>query len=569
MKRKSDTHKAVDKYVKDVLSGRIVSCVSHRAAVQRYVDDLERQNSPEFPYYFSLDVASAHCDFFPEVLKHSIGKSSGMPFNLEPWQLFGIWNIFGWKRCEDRTRRFRRVFWTMARKNGKSTLGSGIALDGGMADVNPFTGRPEDVAEIVLCATKKEQAQKVMYAEIERMRSQSEHVKALSTPINKQITFSHNKGYIHCIGSDKPFDGLNPHMVLMDEKHAWREHHRKFYDTMMTGSGNRSQPLIIDFTTAGDDTSQLWQEDYDYATGVVRGEFVDESYFSYIFELDENDDALDESLWPKANPNIGVSIGLESLREAAAKAKTSPVELNRFTRYHCNRKVSAYERFILPADWDDMADTLSSWRHADAITAGIDLGGRDDLASFGVIARFPVDEDEEGKTIWRYEGFTKSFIVDETKRDLKKQPWAGWIATGELTVVRYVVASLRDEFLRVAEEIGIRAVAYDPYNAAQLGDELSQAGLDVIKMPQNCFQFHEPMQELTAAIRENRFTPDKTDNILRWCALNMMTTSNAQGKMMPDKRNSSEKIDAAVALLMGIRLAMLAPSRPTGSLFIV
>ena len=569
MKKKSDTHKAVDKYVKDVLSGRIVSCVSHRAAVQRYVDDLERQNSPEFPYYFSLDVASAHCDFFPEVLKHSIGKSSGMPFNLEPWQLFGIWNIFGWKRCEDRTRRFRRVFWTMARKNGKSTLGSGIALDGGMADVNPFTGRPEDVAEIVLCATKKEQAQKVMYAEIERMRSQSEHVKALSTPINKQITFSHNKGYIHCIGSDKPFDGLNPHMVLMDEKHAWREHHRKFYDTMMTGSGNRSQPLIIDFTTAGDDTSQLWQEDYDYATGVVRGEFVDESYFSYIFELDENDDALDESLWPKANPNIGVSIGLESLREAAAKAKTSPVELNRFTRYHCNRKVSAYERFILPADWDDMADSLSSWRHADAITAGIDLGGRDDLASFGVIARFPVDEDEEGKTIWRYEGFTKSFIVDETKRDLKKQPWAGWIATGELTVVRYVVASLRDEFLRVAEEIGIRAVAYDPYNAAQLGDELSQAGLDVIKMPQNCFQFHEPMQELTAAIRENRFTPDKTDNILRWCALNMMTTSNAQGKMMPDKRNSSEKIDAAVALLMGIRLAMLAPSRPTGSLFIV
>jgi phage terminase large subunit-like protein len=569
MKRKSDTHKAVDKYVKDVLSGRIVSCVSHRAAVQRYVDDLERQNSPEFPYYFSLDVASAHCDFFPEVLKHSIGKSSGMPFNLEPWQLFGIWNIFGWKRCEDRTRRFRRVFWTMARKNGKSTLGSGIAIDGGMADVNPFTGRPEDVAEIVLCATKKEQAQKVMYAEIERMRSQSEHVKALSTPINKQITFSHNKGYIHCIGSDKPFDGLNPHMVLMDEKHAWREHHRKFYDTMMTGSGNRSQPLIIDFTTAGDDTSQLWQEDYDYATGVVRGEFVDESYFSYIFELDENDDALDESLWPKANPNIGVSIGLESLREAAAKAKTSPVELNRFTRYHCNRKVSAYERFILPADWDDIADSLSSWRHANAITAGIDLGGRDDLASFGVIARFPVDEDEEGKTIWRYEGFTKSFIVDETKRDLKKQPWAGWIATGELTVVRYVVASLRDEFLRVAEEIGIRAVAYDPYNAAQLGDELSQAGLDVIKMPQNCFQFHEPMQELTAAIRENRFTPDKTDNILRWCALNMMTTSNAQGKMMPDKRNSSEKIDAAVALLMGIRLAMLAPSRPTGSLFIV
>jgi phage terminase large subunit-like protein len=93
--------------------------------------------------------------------------------------------------------------------------------------------------------------------------------------------------------------------------------------------------------------------------------------------------------------------------------------------------------------------------------------------------------------------------------------------------------------------------------------------LEVLKMPQNHFQFHEPIEELSAAIREKRFTPDSSDNILRWCALNMMTTSNSQGKMMPDKRNSSEKIDAAVALLMALRLAMLAPSRPTGSLFIV
>jgi phage terminase large subunit-like protein len=420
-----------------------------------------------------------------------------------------------------------------------------------------------------LCATKKEQVEKVMYAEIERMRLQSEHVKAMSTPINRQITFTHNKGYIRCIGSDKPFDGLNPHMVLMDEKHAWREHHRKFYDTMVTGSGNRSQPIIGDFTTAGDDTSLLWQEDINYARGVVMGDFVDETYFSYIFELDEQDNPLDESLWPKANPNLGVSIELEYLREQAAKASTSAVDLNRFTRYHGNRKVSSFSRFILPADWDELASDLSAWRDADAITAGIDLGGRDDLASFGVVARFPVDEDEDGNTIWRYEGFTRSFIVDETHRDLSKQPWAGWIASGELVVSRYVVAALRDEFLAMADEQGIRAVAYDPYNAAQLGDELSQAGLEVLKMPQNHFQFHEPMQELTAAIREKRFTPDKTDNILRWCALNMMTTTNAQGKMMPDKRNSSEKIDAAVALLMALRLAMLAPSRPTGSLFIV
>ena len=568
MTARTTTRQIVDKYVDDVLSDRIAACVSVRAAVKRYVRDCERQRTDEFPFYLNENIASACCDFFPEVLRHSIGKEAGKPFVLEPWQVFGIWNIFGWKRVEDNSRRFRRFFWSMARKNGKSCMGSGFAILGGMADVNPITKRAESVAEVLLCATKIDQVRKVMYAEIERMRLQSEHVKAMSTAINKQISFAHNGGSIRCIGSDKPFSGLNPHMILMDEKHEWREHHRKFYDTMMTGSGNRVQPLIGDFTTAGDDTSQLWQEDYDYATGVARGAFEDETYFSYVFELDEEDDPLDESTWIKANPNLGVTFNLQYLREELAQAKTSPVALNRFTRFHCNRKVSSFERFILPDDWDTNADELSDWSNADAITAGIDLGGRDDLASVGIVARFPMDEDDEGKTIWRYEGFSRSFIVEETHRDLKKQPWAGWVANKQLKVTRYVVAALRDEFLVLANQLGIRAVAYDPYNAAQLGDELEQAGLEVLKMPQNHFHFNEPMEELTAAIREHRFRPDKSDSILRWCALNMMTTTNAQCKMMPDKRNSSEKIDAAVALLMALRLSMLAPSRPTGSLFI-
>jgi phage terminase large subunit-like protein len=135
-------------------------------------------------------------------------------------------------------------------------------------------------------------------------------------------------------------------------------------------------------------------------------------------------------------------------------------------------------------------------------------------------------------------------------------------------VQRYTTAALRDALLKDAERFGIRAVAYDPYNAAQLGDELEQSGLEVIKMPQNEYHFNEPIEELLAAIREHRFRPDSSDNILRWCALNAMVKKNNQGKMMFDKRNSKEKIDAIVATTMGLRLAMLAPSRPSGSLFI-
>jgi phage terminase large subunit-like protein len=286
-----------------------------------------------------------------------------------------------------------------------------------------------------------------------------------------------------------------------------------------------------------------------------------------VFELDENDDPLDETLWIKANPNLGVSIPMQYLREEAAQAKTSPVSLNRFTRFHCNRKVSSFDRFILPDDWDTNADELSDWSNADAIGAGIDLGGLDDLASIGLVARFPIDEDDEGKTIWRYEAFSRSFMIENTLRDLKKQPWAGWVASKQLKVCKYVISSLRDELVQLAEDLGISSVAYDPYIALHLSEELSQEGLTVIRMPQNQFHFNEPMKEMASALREHRFRPDKTDTILRWCALNMMTSINAQDKMMPDKANSREKIDAIVSVLMGLKAVMLAAPRVRGPLF--
>jgi phage terminase large subunit-like protein len=555
-------------YIDGVLSGRLVVCSSVRAAVQRHVDDLDRIGDDAFPYYFDSCAAGAYVDFFPVMLCHSIGDSAGKPFTLEAWQAFGVWCLFGWKRTSDKSRRFRRFFWSMARKNGKSTLGAGLAIVLASMDFNPITRTPESVADVVLCGKKKEQVQKVMYAEIERMRLQSPHIKNASTPINKQITFFHNQGSIRCVGSEKPYDGLNPHGVIMDEKHAWSEYQRNFYDTMVTGSGNRVQPLIGDFTTAGNDRSTLWIEEHRYATNVVRGVIKDDSYFSYIFEIDEEDDALDECSWIKANPNLGVSVKVDYLRDQATKAKASPASLLRFVRYHMNRRVRSSGRFIDQKNFDRCNGPLSDWKSADCITAGIDLGGRDDLASYALCARFPFSVDKEGNEIWRYEITSQNFIVEDTVRDLSRLPWLDWCLNGQLKKVRYVNASVRESFLSSAWDHGCKAVAYDPYGASQLADELSEQGLEVIKMPQNCYHFHEPLEELQAAIRENRIVFDESDEILRFCMLNMMTNENRAGRMMPDKKNSEEKIDAAVASLMALRLAMLAPSRPTGRLFI-
>lgn len=557
----------VESYIEDVINGDVVTCELTRLAVQRHIDDLEKQSTTEFPYHFHARHAAAACDFFPMMLRHSIGDFAGLPFDLEPWQAFAIWNIFGWKRDSDDSRRFRKIYWSMARKNGKSSIGAGLALFLAMLDVNPITGKPEDVAEVILAATKKEQVEKVIYAEIERMRLRSQQIERMSSRINKQISFRHNSGTIRCVGSDKPYDGLNPHAVLQDEVHAWREHHRKFYDTMQTGSAYRRQPIILTLTTAGDDKSELWKEEYFYASSVLRKQATDESLFAYTFELDEKDDPLDEQNWIKANPNLGVSVKLEYLRDQAKQAAASRLSLNRFTRYHCNRLVSSMEKAFDLDDWDACCGKLSDWHQADALGAGVDLGGRDDLAAWAMVARFPLTEDDEGNPVYRYEIKVKAYIAQDTERDLAKQPFANWVYTGLLNKCRFPTADLRADLIEDCGEYGVHAVAYDPYNAQQLGDELTAEGITAARMAQNYSMFNEPIKEFMQALKDGRITHDGNP-LLRWCVSNAVAIRDRSDRWMFDKRDSADKIDPAVAMVMAFRMASLAPARPRGSFFI-
>jgi phage terminase large subunit-like protein len=556
----------VQQYVDDVLSGNVVSCVAVRQAVERYVSDLKRQRDQDFPFYLDSRHAGMACDFFPLMLRHSIGDVAGQPFELEPWQAFAIWNIFGWKRVADDSRRFRKFYWSMARKNGKSTVAAGIALFLAMMDVNPVTGKPEDVAEVILSATKKEQVEKVIYAEIERMRLKSKHIEKISSRINKQITFKHNNGSIRCVGSDKPYDGLNPHAVIMDELHAWREHHRKFYDTMQTGSGSRRQPLIGTVTTAGDDQSHLWMDEYSYSKGILDGSVKDESVFSYVFELDEKDDALDESNWIKANPNLHVSLKVDYLRQLAIEAKTKAIALNRFTRYHGNRVVTSTEKAFDLDLWDKCQGELSDWRTADAIGAGVDLGGRDDLAAWGLVARFPYDEDD-GKIVYRYELRCGAYISQDTERDLSKQPFANWVHQGIITKCRFPTSNLQSDLIEECSEYGVHAVAFDQYNAQQLGDNLTADGITAARMAQTYLMFNEPIHDFIEALRDGRVTHNGNP-LLRWCAGNAVIIRDRQDRWMFDKRDSNEKIDPIVAVVMAFRMCCLAPERAQGNLYL-
>ena len=391
-----------DAYIKDVLDGKVTVCRSVRLAVEREVRDRANSKNKDFPYYYDEEIANAICSYFPVALNHSIGKHAGSPFYLEPWQQWCISSVFGWKRKDNHCRRFRRVYWSMGRKNGKSSIAAGIAMLMASIDINPYTNDAEARAQVILAATKREQSEKVIMAECCRMREQSPLIKEGSVYQNKIIRFNHNGGNISCVGSDRPFDGLNPVLCVLDETHAWRKIHQPFYSTMQTGSGSRAQPIILTVTTAGDDRSHIWLEEVNYAKQVLEQAVDDDSLFVACYELDDKDDPLDPNVWIKANPNLGVSVSEEFLEQQAKQAATSVTAMNRFKRYHCNVLVSSTEHIFDLEHFSKCSGKLADWSQADAVSFGVDLGGRDDLCAYSSVARFETNESEDdGTPIYR------------------------------------------------------------------------------------------------------------------------------------------------------------------------
>ena len=235
-----------EQYAESVIAGEIVACRFVKQACQKYFDERNRINNVDFPFYFDEKKADMACRFFPAVLKHSIGEWAGSKFQLAPWQAFVIWNLFGWQKDDD-TRRFRRAFISIGRKNGKSTLAAGLAILLGIGD-------GEAGAQVYCAATKMDQA-KIIFSEAKRMIQQSPAISKHSEIFKLNISFPNSDSYIRPLGSDKPFDGLSPHLVLLDELHAFGERHREFLDTMLSGSGSRRQPLQVTVTTAGSEKS--------------------------------------------------------------------------------------------------------------------------------------------------------------------------------------------------------------------------------------------------------------------------------------------------------------------------
>lgn len=530
----------VTAYARAVVAGDSPACRLAILACERHIRDLE--HGADRGLVWRPEVAAHRIGFFPTFLRHSKGEWARKPVELSPWQCFCVGSVFGWKRA-DGTRRFRTVYQELPRKNGKSTTLAGIGLDCLICD-------GEEGAEIYATATKRDQA-RIIFDEAKRMVQASPDLSALIRRYKLNLSVDHTSSKFEPLSSDdRTADGLNPHVVLVDELH--RHKSRALLDVMDTAIGSRRQPLIWIITTAGDDSPEsVYNSENDYAIKVLEGVIEDDGHFAFITTIDKDDAWDDPIAWAKANPNLGISVKLDDLTRQARKAARNPSALDAFKRLRLNVRTSDASKAIDMEVWNrntrgrfdpDRLGRMRCW-------AGLDLSSKVDMTAY--VKLFEPDQDNIMRIAARFWMPSETL---EARADQDRVPYRQWVDEGWIEATSGNIidhAEIKAAVIGDLDKHELVNVGFDPWNATQLATECNEHGVNMMEFIQGLRSYSEPTKELQALLLSHRL--DHGDNpVLRWCASNLAVQRDKNDNWMPHKAKSTGRIDGMTALIMAI-----------------
>ncbi len=537
-----------ERYIENVMSGKIVVCRWVKLAVERHLHDLEHGHERGLRF----DPASAQhvIDFF-QFLRHSKGEWAGQVVKLEDWQEFIIWVVFGWLR-EDGTRRFRTSYEEVARKNGKSTIAAGVGL-------YLLAGDGEEGAEVYTAATKRDQA-RITHAEAIRMVKRSPSLRKRIRTFKDNLNIEGTASKMEPLGRDvDSMDGLNVHGGIIDELHAHKT--RDLWDILETATGSRRQPLMFSITTAGFNRASICYQMNEYVKKILEGfsnemGFHDDSFFGIIFTLDEGDDWEDESVWIKSNPNLNISKKLDNMREKAHKAKGMPSALNAFLRLELNLWTQSETKWVPREHWDACGKGVdATGLRGSTVYGGLDLSSTTDISAFLLVIP-PESIEDDYQVLCRF-WCPDEAIHERTKRD--RVPYEAWVRQGFMTATPgnvidydYILAQIDED----AQAYDLKEIAFDRWGSTKVIQEIEERELTCVQFGQGYASMSPPMKDLEKLILGHKINHGNNP-VLNWMADNLVALQDPAGNIKPDKERSLERIDGMVALIMALSRAIV------------
>ena len=532
----------VTAYADDVLAGKIPAGRWVRLACERHLADLENPR-----LRFDEAAADRAIRFIGALTLFEAQK----PFRLEPWQAFIVGSLFGWFMADSGVRRFTQAYVEVGRGNGKSPLAAAIGL-------YMLVGLGVHGGQVFSAATTRDQA-RIVYRDAQNMVTASEMLKGAVDSGVTRLLFDRMGAVFRPLSAEaSKMDGLRVLGAMVDELH---EHPSDQVVTKLrTGMGKYAgiSSLLFMITTAGYDRNSVCWEQHDYICKILEDLADDDRYFGFVASIDEGDDWTDEAVWYKPNPNLGISISLDTLRTECEQAKAMPAQQNAFKRLRLNVWTEQATRWLDMATWDAQPHRKA----AEALVGkraycGIDLSSTTDITA----VVFMFKDDDGGYDIFPY------FFVPEENADKRahrdRVPYPLWIEQGYIDATEgnvvdyaYIRRLVNDAQERLGVRFDLREIAIDRWNSTQLQTELMADGFTVVPFGQGFASMTAPTKEVERLLLDGKLRHGGNP-VLRWMASNVSVRTDPAGNLKPDKEKSTERIDGIVAMVMSVGRAMV------------
>lgn len=517
-----------------------------RLAGKRFLNDLKRAKRKRCEFRFDEWHANDACDFI-EKLPHVEGKWAKPEIELHESHIFFVVQLFGFRNL-DGGRRFTSALFAVARKNAKSTLAAAILLYCQCCE-------DEEGAQVLSAATTGSQA-RIIFGIAKRMAEKTADLREAfglecwANAISRMETGATFKP-INAKASTQ--DGLNPSHVGLDEIHAHKT--PDLLNVLTSAAGARSNPLWLYTTTEGYTNPGPWAELRHFAKQLLNGVLGDtaDHFLVVFFAVDDKDDEFDEATWAKANPLMDVNpLLLKEIKKAAVEAKAMPSKLAEFRIKRLNRPSSTADGWVDLTKWKRCSGEVDlDWLEGYPCWAALDLASTLDLTAWRLV--WLVDGIYY---TWGRRWVPQSAVQARTERNTA--PYAGWVAAGlitetpgEVTDYAIVEADIRADIARFQPSI----VAYDRWNASEISQRLLADDLPLVEFVQGTKSFHPAMKELERLYIGGKLRHGG-DPVLNWCASNLISRTDVNLNMAPDKKKSPDKIDDMVALLMAVGVSI-------------